>query len=513
MRLSCGTKHHITSAKKGFMSIFSSERQMQTWLSNVLRKPGGLSELIKNAEDINDLTASGFAEAKILHSVKTALPSLNQTVKIAEDENISDTDGKKLMPDFVLFSPETQCVIVVELKNLIPPSRQAGTELAAYSSAIRGHIPLLAEGDVVHVLISSQWPTLLLHYARDQILWQGRNLICLRPTSSQNDEIFLEIVSPSEIAGQESENRISPDQLGGYQICLYSQQRQNLDHVGQFKAALQVMANEGNRLRSHGFAYLWRDHADFTLAPYSITCMNVAPLRTVGEIVGQEKIVASRFADSLLDIQREFTPMGHGQTLLTISQSGSRMVENVCSPQFEGFALWSDHRIMMQHRAEKISFVSWGIFGEAFFSELQRQYRSGKTAIDFMCPTIGDVVIEQMIETRPSVISAFDEIASTAPEPHEDKYCVSPPTCCDLCGKQFASEKYFVDGKKTFEKSWAFMCGHCFELNGAGIGWGLGQLYLNRPGEGWLLVGGGPNEANDSVTSSDPFPFAQDNLT
>jgi hypothetical protein len=53
---------------------------------------------------------------------------------------------------------------------------------------------------------------------------------------------------------------------------------------------------------------------------------------------------------------------------------------------------------------------------------------------------------------------------------------MSARDACDLC-KADISAAPFVDGQVRGHTSWALMCVACFEVNGAGIGPGVGQLY------------------------------------
>ncbi|MBA5608513.1 hypothetical protein H3H36_24510 [Duganella sp. FT3S] len=474
------------------MSIFSSEKEMQEWLSSHLEKEEGLTDLVINREEIAERKPRNYAEARVIDSINKVFSSLHSTVKISEDENISSVTGEILRPDFVLYSPDTQSLIIVELKNLVSPSRQAGTELAAYSAGIRKFTPLLAEGDMAHVLISSVWPTLLKHYARDQILWQGRNLLCLTPVQLDTSEIALAIVDPGEISGVDLEYRLTPEQVCGYQICLYNYQNKAdlTQHENQLKAALQLMANEGNRQRSHGFAYLWRDHASFSLAPYSITCMVVAPFAFPDEILKEKQVADSSFFDKFQEVIQDFCPSGHGEALKEISNIGRDFVENICDPRYEGFYSWEMHRMEMQPRAEKIAFIGWGVFGEVFFSELQKKYQSGSAVIDLMDPEIGDYAVDALVETKAAIVSAFDEVANPQKGQERDGYYAGPPDNCDLCGKSLAREKYFIDGKLSGSHMWANMCGHCYRLRGEDIRWGRGQLFKNCGPGRWLMVGG-----------------------
>jgi hypothetical protein len=61
---------------------------------------------------------------------------------------------------------------------------------------------------------------------------------------------------------------------------------------------------------------------------------------------------------------------------------------------------------------------------------------------------------------------------------------------CDFCKCNLGKRGLFVDGKVRNEIEWANMCAPCFEKNGDGIGWGLGQLYALQPNGDWRLVAG-----------------------
>ena len=67
-----------------------------------------------------------------------------------------------------------------------------------------------------------------------------------------------------------------------------------------------------------------------------------------------------------------------------------------------------------------------------------------------------------------------------------------PPDACDACGTVLADAGVFVDGATGdgMLTGWVNLCMPCFLDQGAGIGWGIGQLYdLNDTG--WQLIGGG----------------------
>jgi hypothetical protein len=388
------------------MTLFASESEMQEWLSSALEGTDGLAELIVNLDALDGEVPSNFAESRILQSFKVCVSSLYITETFSENENISLSDGEALKPDFVLYAPEKESIIIVELKNISGPTRQAGTELSAYSCEVRTTIPFLSDGDIVHVLISTEWPTLLKHFVRHEIFWQSRNLLCLQPVKNDKGEIGLRILALSELSEDVASFKIGQEYLGGYQICLYDGElysknpnRERLDqYIEQFKSALNSMAIMGNRLNSHGFAFLWKDLWTQSLAPYSITVLNFAPFQSVERFlhIGNDDLpdMVQRF----IKLIQEHDPEGHGNTLSEITDTCIDLLNQVCSPRAEGFTHWGKLREIMDERAEYIAFVGWGLFGDAHLEKLKTTYQEGNISCPSTSPELGFSVISDIID-------------------------------------------------------------------------------------------------------------------
>ena len=385
------------------MTIFQSEEEMQQWLSGELKSAEGLAELISNVDEIGELDSEHAGERKIIESYKTCINSLYINHVLSENENISLKDNESLKPDFLLYAIETQSVVIVELKNIAKPTRQAGTELGAYSGELRTWVPFLADGDIVCVVISMEWPTLLKHYVRHEIFWQNRNLICLRPVKNQN-KIELESVPPGDIAEDPFSFKMSERHFGGYQICLYDNNlysktadRSRLDaHLEQMKSTLRAMSTEGNKLKCHGFAFLWKDTA--WLAPYSITVANAAPFQSVERFLHMGSFEPSDIMSRFFGLVREFNPEGHSASLDKITEVCRRMLQRVCAVRPEGFLPWGDLSEIMGQRATLQAFVGWGMFGELFSSMLEREYANGNIGCSDLSPEIGMRVVKEIID-------------------------------------------------------------------------------------------------------------------
>ena len=389
------------------MSIFHSEREMQTWLQDQLIAGKSLGDLIANPVFLENCEAEGQEQRAILESFEYCYSSLWCNELISADTNISQTKGEILRPDFLLYGAETESVLIVELKNANNATRQAGTEASAYAAEIRSYVPLISDGDVVNVIISTSWPVLLRHYIANEIIWSGRKIICLQPKQDCQSSITLEILDPAKIVPKSVEARISDLEIGGYQLCLYDNELYadptNGERLVPFKqqmlTAMQAMSAKGNALRGHGFAFLWRDNLNHSLAPFSITVVNSAPFQGLRNLVREIKS-ATELSDihlKFLSLLHEFDPAGHGNTLSAITDSARDMLSHFCSPQMEGFFAWQQLREIMLSRGELISFSSWGVFQDFHFANIRTAYLSGDTKLSFDDPDMGLNCVDSLV--------------------------------------------------------------------------------------------------------------------
>ncbi len=384
------------------MGIFSSEREMQAWLSKQLKASEGLNQLIANIKEIEDLLSSDYVERRILDSYHECISALDLTHIFSENENISLKSGEILSPDFLLYSLEAQRMVIVELKNLKGPSREAGTELSAYSAELKSYIPFIAEGDIIHVIISSEWTTLLKHYAINEILWGQKNLLCLQPINFKGS-IKLQILSPSELNQQGIPKKLSYKQIGGYQICLYdplaysNSQTDFSPLIHQMKTAIEAIASYASARRSHGFAMLWKDVGN-KLAPYSIAIMNVAPFQSIERFFHEEGFKPNEITERFIKIIAEFYPMGHSATLDAASRIGKEYLSPICSPRQEGYFTWDLHLTEMKNRAMPISFRGWGIFNDLISNLVKEEYKKGNSEARYDDPKIGLTAIDKLID-------------------------------------------------------------------------------------------------------------------
>lgn len=388
------------------MKLFENENAMQQWLSDRLAQETPLSELILNYETFKEDSNNSYRTlvlSKIRNSFLYCLASFENNVIITEDMDISQNPKDKLRPDFLVYAPESESIVVIELKNQKNATREAGTEISAYAAEIKTYLPFISDGEVVSVIVSTEWPVLLRHFLFNEIFWLQRNIICLEPVETK-DGVMLQIVEPKIFAESEVTTQINPQQLGGYQLCLYDNELYKGGEYyriaafeNQMRAAMSAMVAKGNALKTHGFAFLWRHCFHIGLAPYNITIINVAPFQSLNQLLADPKSNPNLMTLRLMDILKEYALEGHGQALESIREYGAQFLTTFCDPQPEGFMQWRDLQPNIFYQTDAIAFAGWGIFGELFFDRLAQEYRDGNFEWQPDSPLLANRMIEELM--------------------------------------------------------------------------------------------------------------------
>lgn len=383
---------------------FESEDKMQSWLESELENVGGLGDLISNSDYLDGFIPTNKHEQIVKDSFEYCLKHLYITTILSADKNISIDQTESLRPDLVLYGEEYESLIIVELKNISQPTRQAGTELSAYSCELRSYMPFLSEADLVHVIIAVDYPTLLRHYIFHDIYWSGKKILCLIPWQSIDGTISLCIVNIRELLNISM--ALPYSNIVGYQLCLYDNSLYTNDpqphlfdlYVGQMQIAMAAMAQEGERLNSHGFAFLWKDKFCYpngnVLAPYSISIFNLAPFKSIFQ---QNFLQQTDFLKKIEKVIIDSEPSGHSDTISLITNRAISFLNNFSNPMTEGFLDYEDLAPMMLSRAEPIiSFVSWGVFGEIYYEMIENAIKRG-VPVTHNDPNVGLQVVNSVL--------------------------------------------------------------------------------------------------------------------
>ncbi len=396
------------------MAIFPDEDALQVWLRSHFAAGSSLGDLI--LEEEGDKTGiSGSLARRMLATQNYCRKAFHTTEVLSDDSNISSKIGEILRPDFILYDAETQSILIVELKVKKAPTREAGTETNAYAAELRSYFPLIAQGDLIIVVISEEWPPLLRHYISNEVFWLQNKVIGLKPVM-QGSEIKLQVDPISEYLVADYVYPVSERHVGGYELCLYDKSlydrtapRSRLDNfLPQMKSALCAVAAQGASHRGHGFAFLWKDLWQASLAPYHITLCNFAAFQSLEQLLLTTESY-SGFTRQVLRMIKDNNPTGHGASLDDIAEVGRRYTRNFSDPRSELYASWKPLRNSMIQRCELISFQAWGAFQEAFFDRLQGAYSAGQLSFHHDDPQLGLEVVDELIslDKQPIDLSHF----------------------------------------------------------------------------------------------------------
>jgi len=409
------------------------ERDLQAWIVDLV-KSDTLSDHIDGADAIERIVVAGrdqtklpiftidrFTRERYAESADIALSSLTLLEYITGDKDISRTSGEELRPDVVAYNPEQETIVVFELKKSSQTGRQALTELLAYEHELQNHVPLLGRTNIVFVLISSEWSTLMDHAITGAITWAGKTCIGLEVhDSAAGRRLRVRVRDSWEPLLSYNLPRGS---LSTATLCLYSN-AENARTAGEeeegtsaeraadttlreLETALELIARDGERAGLHGFAILC-DSA-FSYCPWMIL---VGVLNPYAFLSHSLETAASR-TDT--DVFKFFADPTRGYLETSLDSSIGRVVERAdrylsesFNPVLEGFLDWSTARTQIRSLGFPIRMEFWGVLGE-FAREyvLHEGVRDTqmttlrRTKLDWRTPIVGLSVLTELTKERP----------------------------------------------------------------------------------------------------------------
>lgn len=370
--------------------MFATEASMQLWMRGVVRNPGSLQKIIL---PIEASFASPSNECAIIKSYQDALNALIDPEIVYENQNISTRSGHVLRPDFVLFSRESGCFFVVELKNNIAATRQAGTEIGAYSAAIRETYPNMAGGNIIVILVSMEWPALLLSSALNQVFYEKNTCLFLRPVYS-GTEIKLACLPPNQLLSQYSHMN-DTGQIHGHHLDIIPMWRYNLasrkdlQYRQCYKNTMYSIQAEGRNQKSHGFAFLWHrgDETEGATVSYAILSQKWPESKKIS--VNENSFLSNSFSEEVEIL------LANGK----IVQSFSRNFGNdFVLDNWITISKWENLKNeLLKIETVLISFCCWGSFECELIKLLQMQ-TSGQQVYMHDDPQLGLHLISMLLK-------------------------------------------------------------------------------------------------------------------
>lgn len=405
------------------MSDFASEAELQALIEEAIRNEA-LAGLIVDEAKLREAVASEgrdrlphFSLDRLCRRASitagaAVLESLDSLMLLRANRNVSMTRKEILKPDVVCFNPESERVVLFELKVSIAAGRQAITELGAYEQEVKNHLPLMSEDDIHQVLVSSEWSVLMDHSVLSAVTWAGKKILCLQAEKVEG-RLVLKTRIP-QAWGITGSAMFPSESLVSMTLCLYDYQADNAPRTDseldpRLVTALKVMGRTGDALGSHGFAMLWKDHSQQSMTAYNVTICCVAPfglykkIRSSGSIDSDSDSLAS----AIDDVVREVSPIGLSGTFFAIGKSAFSLLEELFTPEWEGSSSWDKERNTLMLRAEPEMFEFWGSLSrhaiDYVTNPTMRRQRPGLllgNLADWNDPQVAIPLIDQMIEPR-----------------------------------------------------------------------------------------------------------------
>jgi len=404
------------------------EKEIQTWLENdyenILQNINGIEYLDsfnKNIDDnIPEMSLDFFIHQKFINSAKYVKDNLYLLDLITNDDNVSTTKGEILRPDLLLFNNETNTFIVVEIKREHGAERQAVSELLAYEHEIQNLMPFMSKTDIVFIIISADYRTLLEHSVSSLAIWQNKKILPLKISgidssdSSKWNLSFHKIDSWSLL----SHTNILPEQISTAELVLYDKDAYNpqinvkdkKDNIYVINKGLELIIKEAERNNISGFVILIKNTVPtLDLNNYSIVIGVVNHFSFLEHIEDN----SSKIKDYFLNDENFFGFDNHLQDIPFMDNS-LKYLKNFYNPEYEGFDNWSNYREQLEENSTPIKI---DFFGE--IDSLVTQFALNKTVlksyfpelstglIDFSYPNIGINILDNLFKDNIFIYGEF----------------------------------------------------------------------------------------------------------
>lgn len=218
-----------------------------------------------------------------------ALRSIKNLQVLTSDKNVSIQSKQLLRPDLVCINPETQQIVIFEIKKSTQTERQALTELLAYEHEIKNLLPFLSTYDTTFVLVSTDWSVLLEHAAGSAIAWSNKNVLCLKLNPAEA-EFKYNIHKPDSwnITGDAF---FPSESVASFTLSFEADKKiQESEIVYRLDLMMGFFAREADRLGLHGFGLVTTDLGPYIERGYKIVFCAVSPLAFFNSMLSSGQI-------------------------------------------------------------------------------------------------------------------------------------------------------------------------------------------------------------------------------
>lgn len=326
---------------------------------------------IKNLTHIDENLLPAFSideyiRRKYASATDNTLRSIENLEVLTSDNNVSTHSSQVLRPDLVCINPESQQIIIFEIKKSTQTERQALTELLAYEHEIKNLLPFLSSYDLTFVLVSTEWSVLLEHAAGSAISWSNKNLLCLKAKTDASKLTFnIHTLNSWSITGNAF---FPPESVTSFTVSFKANPSMEESEIAyRLDLLLGFFAREADRIGLHGFAITTTDMGPYNEKGYQIVFCAVNPLAFFDNMLSSGQITVH---DGHLVRQIESYKVKHG------AESGISSLDNLITKivkprldifdnvEFGGYFAWDITRHQLKDRGLPTFVEFWGLPGD-----------------------------------------------------------------------------------------------------------------------------------------------------
>ncbi|MFC5454958.1 hypothetical protein [Prosthecobacter fluviatilis] len=409
------------------------EKIIQRHVENLIKKEGFFEAIhgvesadasmysIENESFIPNFPIDYLMRKRCLEAAEHVLGQLSSLqIVSASANNISLHVGERLFPDVICCDVESGSLVLIEIKRSKKTERETATEILAYEHEVRNHFPFLSNLDICHVIIASNFDSLLDHSVAGMITWGGKQILCLR-ASYKGGKLDLSVHIPNvwTSIGQKPIPEVALVTVDLYLYPLLEKENPSpRDILRVAETALNLFARDGDRYQSHGFVMLWQDllQSRENKDRLALTIGFINPYHFMGSALASNFVKAGRtkLVDYISKALTDFNICPTDSVLGMVCKQGKSILEEVSDPCWETFSTWQEIRTPildpnarmqgLHYRALPIQFEFWGAIGD-----FARQYITmpavrqsfnpliGKRKLDWRDPIIAIEILDRLI--------------------------------------------------------------------------------------------------------------------
>jgi hypothetical protein len=250
----------------------AGERKVQEFLEK-LCNAGALHNRIEGRDEIERLAGTNLSEGflpnfnldfllriRAIQSARAVFDALAEVEIVSNSRRSISADRQgQLYPDLILFSRRTGHFVIFEIKRDWLATREAVTELFAYEQEIRNQMPYISSDQIMYVIVSDSYPTLLTHAIGQAILWQRKNVLAVLLGESSS-ELTLKVTLPTGWSSTRL-NHVPEHCIRVSELSVRPREDVDPSRFGGIPLDLTfLMAREGDITGSHGFVLVSHDH-------------------------------------------------------------------------------------------------------------------------------------------------------------------------------------------------------------------------------------------------------------